>query len=98
LDQAVLSKIERGALAKPLNLREAAELAALYKKPLAWIAELYGLPVMESTTPAQEPTIERYAQALRRIPANDPLREDMIRWVDFAIDQALKRYESEKGA
>lgn len=99
IDQAVLSKIERGALAKPLNLREAAELAVLYNKPLSWIAELYGLPVIQvEEGHFSESVVQRLENVLAMLPANSARREQLIRWVDFAIQQTLAGAAEEKGA
>jgi transcriptional regulator with XRE-family HTH domain len=96
IDQAVLSKIERGATAKPPSLREAALLCILYKKPLSWFAELYGLPVVRvEEGHYKEPIMDKLYAVLDRLPANDLRRERLIRWVDFAIQQTL--FESDNG-
>lgn len=99
IDQAVLSKIERGALAKPLNLREAAVLCVLYNKPLSWLAELYGLPVVQvEAGHFRETVVQRLANVLDQLPARSARREQLIRWVDFAIQQTLAGMGEEKGA
>jgi hypothetical protein len=96
IDQAVLSKIERGAIAKPPNLREASMLCILYNKPLSWFAELYGLPVVYvEEGHYKEPIVDELYTVLDRLPINDPRREQLIRWVDFAIRQA--KFESSDG-
>jgi len=90
IDQAVLSKIERGAIAKPPNLKEAAQLAELYDRPLSWIAQLYGLPVVHAEVegaPA-EPAVTRLSLLLRRLLVGDPRREALLDWVNFAMKQA----------
>lgn len=90
IDQAVLSKIERGALAKPINLREAALLAATYRKPISWSAELYGVPVIHiEEGHYKEPVVDELYRVLDHLPANSPLREQLIRRVKYDIKEAL---------
>jgi transcriptional regulator with XRE-family HTH domain len=80
-----LSKIERGMLVKPPNIKVIANLAAVYHMKPEQIMEWYGLSSGESEDMAEPPVITRTKLFLMQLKSDDPKRAELLKLIEFAL-------------